>query len=208
MAQSLRERRARLAFATMLVLVTSAPQAAIISVSGDAFIDSFPSGLDLHEFRAENELARVIDEKLGIFATTDAISTFAGPDIDNLFVDSHMIHYDPIGQVSTSVFGRVTFNSLILAVYTSADALRETDSIFGLDSVSYPTTIGVRGIDSQDGLVISDNWIEFRLTTARIDSFRVITQSLQPFPVPEPGTLALLGIGLVGMGLARRRKQT
>ena len=30
----------------------------------------------------------------------------------------------------------------------------------------------------------------------------------QPIQVPEPGTLALLGIGLLGVGLARRRRKT
>ena len=38
------------------------------------------------------------------------------------------------------------------------------------------------------------------------DSFTVIIGE-RPVPVPEPGTLALLGIGLLGMGAARRRKK-
>ena len=36
---------------------------------------------------------------------------------------------------------------------------------------------------------------------------RLELDSLTPVAVPEPGTLALFGIGLAGMGLSRRRKQ-
>ena len=47
--------------------------------------------------------------------------------------------------------------------------------------------------------------------TGSFDSF-ILTQQISqvsavPVPVPEPGTLALFGIGLFGMGLARRRNK-
>jgi hypothetical protein len=36
----------------------------------------------------------------------------------------------------------------------------------------------------------------------------VIVESVLPVSVPEPGTLALLGLGLAGLGAARRRQKS
>ncbi len=96
-----------------------------------------------------------------------------------------------------------TFSGTILGVMSQTNGGLEALStpILGLPGTTY-ATFGNRGLESNDDYTVLGNQITLDLrVTQPGDWVRVVTAS----PVPEPGTLLLIGSGLAGLALRRRR---
>ena len=129
------------------------------------------------------------------------------------YVSSHMIFlntpcYWPFPVSDTGVVWR--FDDLVLGVMSDYCGKLEAASsgLLGAAGTEYSGAYAGRGLDGfGDGYTINGDTIKVCMTTVEPgDWIRVITKGHGPAPVPEPATMVLLGIGLIGMAALARKK--
>jgi hypothetical protein len=208
----------------LAVLCAGPTHADILSVSGAMSILAPPVSVAGEGITESSAAIFIIDEGVSIVPPGPPdlfVNAFGpGPHGDSFppslllppgsIFHSYLVHFDPAGGV-VALTGGVTFDpgEVIFGIQTHTPLLYSTDGPFGHPSVVYPGAfISTRGFDTlpapADVVTIAGdlNSAIFSLTAELgVDQARIFT-----VPVPEPSTAALLVVGAVMLGLARRRR--
>lgn len=217
----------KLILAAGCLFLATQSHAALISVSGPlsnfeyaAAIVSSESIANANDNEAYNTAQQGFDEQQGVLLTS-ALTVDGGSIAAGTRVDSHMIFLNSGPGYDTTLLEQFnvkwTFDGEILGVMSDSGGNLEVNSssLLGASDVIYPSSgFNARGLETNqspcDDSATNDCYSIFgsELTvgmkvTEPGDWIRVVTRTVE---VPEPGTLALLGLGLAGIGATRRGK--